>query len=73
MTAVAGEPLAGGADEAMAQAVTREAGRDLALLNTIEISEFGWIRRDLLGWPLHAELSSYPAFVTSGCLDHGPA
>jgi aminoglycoside phosphotransferase (APT) family kinase protein len=65
MTAVAGQSLAVGADEATARAATREAGRDLALLNMIDVQGFGWIRRDFVGWPLHAELSSYPAFVTS--------
>jgi aminoglycoside phosphotransferase (APT) family kinase protein len=65
MTAVAGEALAAGADEAAARAVTRAAGRDLALLNSMDVRGFGWIRRDRLRWPLHAELSSYPAFVTS--------
>ena len=65
MTAIAGEALAVTADEVTARAVTREAGRDLARLNTIDVSGYGWIRRDLVGWPLCAQLCSYPEFVTS--------
>ncbi len=45
-------------------AILREAGRDLASINSIAVEGFGWIRRDLPETSvLYAPLSAYRAFV----------
>lgn len=43
---VRGVPLIGCDDERVSRAVAREAGRELALLNSIETEGFGWLLRD---------------------------
>jgi aminoglycoside phosphotransferase (APT) family kinase protein len=43
---VAGVALIGCEDEQLSRAVAREAGRDLALLNSIEVEGWGWVARD---------------------------
>src|SRR5260370_42342378 len=41
-----------------------EAGRDLAVINSIPVEQFGWIRRDSSAvTALEAELPTYRAFV----------
>lgn len=61
--AIAGAPLSAGADSATAGRVVREAGRDLALINSIPVEGYGWIRRDVEGWPLRGECSTFRDFV----------
>ena len=46
------------------KAILREAGRDLALINSIPVKHFGWIRRDRSQvTQLEAEFLSYRAFI----------
>jgi len=46
------------------KAILREAGRDLALINSIPVKHFGWINRDSSGVrQLEAEHPSYRAFI----------
>jgi aminoglycoside phosphotransferase (APT) family kinase protein len=64
VSAVAGRSLAGHGTDEQARRAVRAAGRDAALINTLEVEGFGWLRRD--GLPgLRAELASYADFVAS--------
>ncbi len=45
-TAIAGTPLIGCDDERISREVARAAGRDLALLNSVEVDGWGWLLRD---------------------------
>jgi Ser/Thr protein kinase RdoA (MazF antagonist) len=69
---VAGEPLAGCRDQRAARRIAHAAGRDLALLNSVDVRGFGWIRRQPPAWPLRATSLSYAAFVTSDLPDPWP-
>ena len=63
-SAIPGEPIATSHQDVDLEAVLQEAGRDLALINGIEVDGFGWIRRDRPeSARLHAELPSLGAFV----------
>ncbi len=64
-TEVRGGSLAEVTDPAAAAAVAEEAGHDLALINTIEVDGFGFVRRRGAGWPLRAEYPHYETFLTS--------
>ena len=64
VTALAGQSLASHGTDEQARRAVRAAGRDAALINTVEVDGFGWLRRD--GRPgLRAELASYAGFVAS--------
>ncbi len=60
MTAVPGAPV----ERANLPEVLRAAGRDLAVVNSLPVDGFGWIRRDR-DWPLAGELATYDEFVIS--------
>lgn len=46
------------------KAVLREAGRDLAIINSIPVKQFGWINRDFSrATQLEAEFRSFRAFI----------
>ena len=45
-TEIAGEPLSRPMDEVERTAILFEAGRELARINSIPVSGFGWVRRD---------------------------
>ena len=60
---VAGEALSTDVDRSTAAAVLRDAGRDLARVNQLPVDGFGWIRRDVRGWPLRGEEDTYARFV----------
>jgi Ser/Thr protein kinase RdoA (MazF antagonist) len=63
-SAILGEPIAMSNQRVVLGPVLREAGRDLALINGIEVDGFGWIRRDRPeSTRLHAELPTLHAFV----------
>ena len=64
VTALAGLSLAGHGTDEQARRAVRAAGRDAALINTLEVDGFGWLRRD--GLPgLRAGLARYADFVAS--------
>jgi aminoglycoside phosphotransferase (APT) family kinase protein len=65
MTEVPGRSIAqGGTDEEARQAAAA-AGRDAAVINSVPVAGFGWVRRDGSG-QLAAELPSYRQFAVSG-------
>jgi len=64
VTALAGQSLAGHGTDEQARRAVRAAGRDAALISTVEVDGFGWVRRD--GLPgLRADLARYADFVAS--------
>ena len=64
VTALAGQSLASHGTDEQARRAVRAAGRDAALINTLEVDGFGWLRRD--GLPgLRAGLARYADFVAS--------
>jgi aminoglycoside phosphotransferase (APT) family kinase protein len=69
---IAGEPLAAYRDQHAARRIAHAAGRDLALLNGVDVQGFGWIRRQPPAWPLRATSPTYAAFVTSYLPDPWP-
>jgi Ser/Thr protein kinase RdoA (MazF antagonist) len=69
---IAGEPLAGCRDQHAARRIAHAAGRDLALLNSVDIRGFGWIQRKPPVWPLRATSRTYAEFVTSDLPDPWP-
>lgn len=71
-TAILGTPLIGCADERTSRHVARAAGRDLALLNTVEMDGFGWAVRD--GRPgLRGKYASWASWVSDAfALDARP-
>jgi len=50
-------------DRSELASVLRAAGRDLAIMNAIDVEGFGWIRRDLGAGPLRAEHRSYEEWL----------
>jgi aminoglycoside phosphotransferase (APT) family kinase protein len=65
-TEVPGASLAASAcPTAVARAVAEAAGEDLAVINSVTVDGFGWVRRRGPGWPLRAEHATYLAFLTS--------
>ncbi|TQM09068.1 aminoglycoside phosphotransferase family protein [Pseudonocardia kunmingensis] len=64
-TEVPGTSLAEVGNPVAAVTVAEEAGRDLALLGTVPVDGYGFVRRCGPGWPLHAEYPRHDAFVTS--------
>jgi aminoglycoside phosphotransferase (APT) family kinase protein len=63
-TAIAGEPIAFDVPLTNVSTIVEAAGRDLAVINSLEVEGFGWIRRDLpLSCGLHAEVSSLHEFA----------
>jgi aminoglycoside phosphotransferase (APT) family kinase protein len=64
VAAIPGRSLASDGLGEHARCAVRAAGRDVALVNAMEVAGFGWLRRD--GSPgLRAELASYADFVAS--------
>ena len=51
MGEIAGAPLAQCRDEHVARGVARAAGRELAVLNGIQVRGFGWVERRAPAWP----------------------
>lgn len=64
-TEVPGRSLAETTDPGEAALVAEAAGQDLALVNSIDVEGFGFIRRRGRGWPLRGEHRCYAAFLTS--------
>lgn len=65
-TEIKGRPLSQSSmlSKAQMEEIVREAGRDLACLNTVRVEGFGWIRRDSPDLrPLQAEWSTHRAFA----------
>ena len=64
---IGGQPLGFSGDPALERRVAFAAGRDLALINQLDVDGFGWVDRsvkaDPAQWPLTAELADYSAFV----------
>jgi Ser/Thr protein kinase RdoA (MazF antagonist) len=69
---VAGEPLAACRDQRAARRIAHAAGRELAVLNSVAVQGFGWVRRLPPAWPLRAGLGTYAEFVTSYLPDPWP-
>jgi aminoglycoside phosphotransferase len=65
MGAIAGAPLAHCRDEGAARRVARAAGRELAVLNGVDVAGFGWVQRRAPVWPLRATFRDYGEFVVS--------
>ena len=68
-TEVPGAPLSRPED---APRVLAEAGRQLAVLNSIPVDGFGFVVRDGPGWPLRAEFPTHREFVVSHLPDPWP-
>jgi aminoglycoside phosphotransferase (APT) family kinase protein len=49
----------------LAASIVAEAGSDLAALNQLPVDGFGWVQRRGRQWPLKAEHTTYPPFLTS--------
>jgi aminoglycoside phosphotransferase (APT) family kinase protein len=64
MTAVPGRSIAQGGPDEQARQAAMAAGRDAAVINSVPVSGFGWLRRDGSS-QLTAELPSYRQFVVS--------
>jgi Ser/Thr protein kinase RdoA (MazF antagonist) len=64
MTEVAGRSLAQASTDDEARQAAVAAGRDVAVINSVPVSGFGWLQRDG-SEQLTAELSSYSQFVVS--------
>ncbi len=63
-TEVPGCAAADGRDPHALQSLLFQAGRELALINSLPVQGFGWIRRDeAAAAELQGELGSYPEFV----------
>ncbi|MCX6048259.1 MAG: aminoglycoside phosphotransferase family protein [Chloroflexi bacterium] len=63
-TEIPGQAIGYGARSADVQPVIRQAGRELAYINTIKVDKFGWIQRDK-PWvdQLQAEYTTYAAWL----------
>lgn len=64
MTEVPGRSIAEGGTDGGARRAAIAAGRDVAVMNSVPVSGFGWLRRDGSA-QLTAELPSYHQFVVS--------
>jgi aminoglycoside phosphotransferase (APT) family kinase protein len=64
MTEVPGRSIARGGTDDEARQAAIAAGRDVAVINSVPVSGFGWLHRDGLD-QLTAELSSYSQFAVS--------
>jgi aminoglycoside phosphotransferase (APT) family kinase protein len=64
MTEVPGRSIAQGGTDDEAQQAAIAAGRDVAVINSVSVSGFGWLHRDGSA-QLTAELPSYRQFVVS--------
>lgn len=64
MTEVPGRGIARGCTDDQARQAAIAAGRDVAVINSVPVSGFGWLRRDG-SEQLTAELPSYSQFVVS--------
>ena len=73
---IGGVPLIASTDHAGASDVARAAGRDLALINTVAVHGFGWVRRDQPGteapWPPFGAYRDYASFVVDDLPDPWP-
>lgn len=66
MREVPGTPLAVVRDESVARRVARQAGHDAAVINSVPVDGFAWIRRDRPRWPPVGEIASYHEFARAG-------
>jgi aminoglycoside phosphotransferase (APT) family kinase protein len=71
VTEVPGRSLAHGGTDDEARRAARAAGRDAAVLNSVSVEGFGWIRRTGTQ-PLTAELGSYREFAASDLPERWP-
>lgn len=71
MTELPGRSLAAAGTGSEALRAARSAGRDTAIINSVTVAGFGWIRRNG-AQPLSAELSRYGDFVTSDLPESWP-
>lgn len=71
VTEVPGHSLALGGTDEQARRAARAAGRDTAVVNSLSVDGFGWIRRTGTQ-PLTAQLSSYGEFAASYLPDRWP-
>lgn len=65
ITGIRGVALAKVTEPDLARRVARAAGRDAALLNSVEVEGFGWIRREGGASSPRAELADHAEFVHS--------
>jgi Ser/Thr protein kinase RdoA (MazF antagonist) len=71
VTEIPGQPLAEGGTDDEARSSARAAGRDPAIINSLEVAGFGWLQRTGVQ-PLTAELASYRDFVESDLPESWP-
>jgi aminoglycoside phosphotransferase (APT) family kinase protein len=64
MTEIPGRSIAQGGTDGGARRAAIAAGRDVAVMNSVPVSGFGWLRRDGSA-QLSADLTSYRQFVVS--------
>jgi len=68
-TGIPGGPVTSSGDAATIRRVYRQAGHDLATINSVTVDGFSWIDRSKPAcWPLRGEVSTYPDFVAAGAL-----
>lgn len=70
-TEVEGEPIDPGLPDEAKRRILREAGRDLAVINSTAVEGFGWIKRDKaeVSW-LEAEHRTHRDFALEGFEEH---
>jgi Ser/Thr protein kinase RdoA (MazF antagonist) len=71
VTEIPGRPLAEGSTDDEARSAARAAGRDTAIINSLEVAGFGWLQRTG-AQPLTAELASYGDFAGSDLPESWP-
>jgi aminoglycoside phosphotransferase (APT) family kinase protein len=71
VTEIPGRSLAQGGTDDEARGAARAAGRDTAIVNSLEVAGFGWLQRTGVQ-PLTAELTSYSEFVGSDLPESWP-
>ena len=69
---IGGRPLMESPDSEVLRSVTECAGRDLAVINSIETDGFGWVVRQDPVWPPTAECREYGDFVVDDLPDPWP-
>lgn len=69
MREVPGIPLAEERDPAAARRIVCDAAEDVARMNAIDVSGFGWLQRTGPTWPPRAVLGDHASFVTSDLPD----
>src|SRR6266851_4310589 len=71
VTEIPGQSLAHGGTDDEARLAARAAGRDIAIINSLSVIGFGWLRR-IGAQQLTAELGSYGDFVVSHLPERWP-